>query len=118
MYTPAFALVTVTLVPPKTVRFGVFEVDVSQGTLRKRGLRVRLRGRPFGVLAMLLERPGDLVTREELRDRLWRVDSFVDFDHGLDVAVNRLREALGDSADNPRFVETCLLYTSPSPRDS
>jgi TolB-like protein/DNA-binding winged helix-turn-helix (wHTH) protein/Tfp pilus assembly protein PilF len=88
------------------VRFGVFEVDLRAEELRKQGMKVRLRGHPFDILAMLLERPGELVTREELRDRLWPADSFVDFDHGLNAAVNRLREAIGDSADNPRFVET------------
>jgi TolB-like protein/DNA-binding winged helix-turn-helix (wHTH) protein/tetratricopeptide (TPR) repeat protein len=84
----------------------VFEADLRREELRKQGMRVRLRGHPFDILAMLLERPGDLVTREELRDRLWPADSFVDFDHGLNAAVNRLREALGDAADNPRFIET------------
>jgi len=91
---------------PKIVRFGVFEANLATQDLLKQGLRVRLRGRPFAILAMLLERAGELVTREEFRDRLWPADSFVDFDHGLDAAVNRLRDALGDSADNPRFVET------------
>ena len=91
---------------PRSVRFGVFEANLATQELLKQGMRVRLRGRPFAILAMLLERAGDLVTREEFRDRLWPADSFVDFDHGLDAAVNRLREALGDAADNPRFVET------------
>jgi TolB-like protein/DNA-binding winged helix-turn-helix (wHTH) protein/Tfp pilus assembly protein PilF len=91
---------------PRRVRFGVFEADLRTGDLRKQGAPVRLRGRPFDVLALLLERPGDLVTREELQSRLWPADTFVDFDHGLNTSVNRLREALGDSADNPRFVET------------
>ncbi len=90
---------------PRT-RFGVFEVDLRAGELRKRGLKVKLHGRPFQVLALLLERPGEPVTREELREKLWPADTFVDFDHGLSNAVNKLREALGDSADNPRFVET------------
>src|SRR5918995_749323 len=87
-------------------RFGVFEVDVKQGEVRKQGLRIRLRGRPFEILAILLERPGEMVSREELRARLWAADTFVDFDHGLNTSVNRLREVLGDSADNPRFIET------------
>jgi DNA-binding winged helix-turn-helix (wHTH) protein/TolB-like protein len=91
---------------PRNVRFGVFEANLATQELFKQGMRVRLRGRPFSILAMLLERAGDLVTREEFRDRLWPADTFVDFDHGLDAAVNRLREALGDAADNPRFVET------------
>jgi TolB-like protein/DNA-binding winged helix-turn-helix (wHTH) protein len=88
------------------VRFGPFEADVRTGDLRKGGLPVRLRGRPFDVLALLLAQPGELVTRDELRAKLWSADTFVDFDHGLNTAVNRLREALGDSADSPRFVET------------
>jgi len=79
---------------------------VRTGDLRKGGLRVRLRGRPFDVLTLLLEEPGELVSRDELRDKLWSADTFVDFDHGLNTAVNRLREALGDSADSPRFIET------------
>ncbi len=88
------------------VTFGVFEVDLEAGELRKNGLKVRLQEQPFQVLAMLLESPGRVVTREELRQQLWRTDTFVDFEQGLNKAVNKLREALGDSADNPRFVET------------
>jgi TolB-like protein/DNA-binding winged helix-turn-helix (wHTH) protein len=91
---------------PRRVRFGLFEADLRSGDLRKQGLPVRLRGRPFDVLCQLLERPGELVTRDELRARLWPADTFVDFDHGLNTSVNRLREALGDSAESPRFVET------------
>ena len=87
------------------LRTGVFEIDLRAGELRKRGQRVRLQEQPFQVLAMLVEKPGQLVTREELRDRLWR-DSIVDFDHGLNKAINKIREALGDSAEHPRFVET------------
>ena len=86
--------------------FGVFEVDVRAGELRKRGLRVRLQQQPFQVLAMLLERPGQVVGREELQKKLWPADTFVDFDHGLNKAINKIREALGDSAESPRFVET------------
>jgi TolB-like protein/DNA-binding winged helix-turn-helix (wHTH) protein/Flp pilus assembly protein TadD len=86
--------------------FGVFEVDLRAGELRKKGMRVRLQGQPFQVLAMLLEHPGEVVTREELQKRLWPADTFVDFDQGLNKAINKLREALGDSADTPRFVET------------
>ncbi len=89
-----------------TVRFGVFEVDLRSGELRRNGVRVRLQEQPFQVLVSLLERPGEVVTREELRRRLWPADTFVDFEHSLNAAVKRLREALGDSADNPRFVET------------
>ena len=88
------------------LRFGVFELDLRAGELRKHGLRVRLQEQPFQVLAMLLEHPGEVVTREELQKKLWPADTFVDFDHGLNKAINKLREALGDSAESPRFVET------------
>jgi TolB-like protein/DNA-binding winged helix-turn-helix (wHTH) protein len=90
---------------PRRVRFGVFEADFHAGELTKRGLRVRLQRQPFQLLAMLLEKPGELVTREELRGRLW-AGTVVDFDHGLNKAINKIREALGDSAENPRFLET------------
>src|SRR6476620_3232537 len=86
--------------------FGVFEVDLRAGELRKRGLRVRLQPQPFQVLAMLLERRGDVVSREELQQALWPANTFVDFDHGLNKAINKIREALGDSAEAPRFIET------------
>ena len=92
--------------PPRIVRFGTFEADLSARELRKAGVRIRLHGQPFEVLAMLLERPGETVSREELRQRLWLRDTFVDFDAGVNTAINRLREALGDSAENPRFIET------------
>jgi len=88
------------------LRFGVFELDLRAGELRKRGLRVRLQEQPVQVLAMLLEHAGQIVTREELRKKLWPADTFVDFDHGLNKAINKIREALGDSAESPRFVET------------
>lgn len=84
----------------------MFELDLRLGELRKNGLRVKLAGQPFQILAILLEHPGDLVTREQLQNRLWPSDTFVDFDRGLNAAINRVREALGDSAENPRFVET------------
>jgi TolB-like protein/DNA-binding winged helix-turn-helix (wHTH) protein/Tfp pilus assembly protein PilF len=87
------------------LKFGVFEADLRAGELTKRGLRVRLQEQPFQVLAMLLEKPGELVTREELRNKLWS-HTVVDFDHGVNKAINKIREALGDSAENPRFVET------------
>jgi TolB-like protein/DNA-binding winged helix-turn-helix (wHTH) protein/Tfp pilus assembly protein PilF len=90
----------------KIVRFGTFEVDLSAAELRKHGLRLKLPEQPFQILTMLLERPGEVVTRDELRNRLWQTNTFVDFDHGLNNAVMRLREVLGDSSDNPRFVET------------
>ena len=88
------------------LRFGVFELDLRAGELRKHGLRVRLQEQPFQVLAMLLEHPGEVVTREEVQKTLWPADTFVDFDHGLNKAINKIREALGDSAQSPRFVET------------
>jgi TolB-like protein/DNA-binding winged helix-turn-helix (wHTH) protein/Flp pilus assembly protein TadD len=88
------------------LRFGVFELDPRAGELRKHGLRVRLQEQPFQVLAMLLEHQGEVVTREELQKKLWPADTFVDFDHGLNKAINKIREALSDSADSPRFVET------------
>ncbi len=88
------------------LRFGIFEVDRKTGELRRYGAKLRLQDQPFQVLLALLERPGELVTREELRTRLWADDTFVDFDHSLNAAVRRLRDALGDSAENPRFVET------------
>ena len=87
------------------LRFGVFEVDLRAGELTRRGRRIRLQEQPFQVLAMLLERPGEVVTREELREKIWG-QTVVDFDHGLNKAINKIREALGDSAENPRFVET------------
>jgi len=87
-------------------RFGSFEMDLRAGELRKHGVRIRLQTQPFQILGMLLERPGDVVTREELRQALWPGDTFVDFDHGLNNAINRLRETLGDSAESPRFLET------------
>jgi eukaryotic-like serine/threonine-protein kinase len=90
----------------RILRFGTFEVNLRSGELRKAGVRIKLHGQPFEVLAMMLERPGQLVTREELRLRLWPTDTFVNFDHGVNTAINKLREALGDSADNPRFIET------------
>src|SRR5215207_578770 len=86
--------------------FGVFEVDRRSGELRKGGVRVRLAAQPFQVLILLLERAGEVVTREELQRHVWPADTFVDFDRGLNKAVNRLREALGDTAESPRFIET------------
>ena len=91
---------------PEILRFGTFEVDLRSGELRKQGKRIKLQDQPFQVLAVLLQRPGDVVTREELRSQIWPEDTFVDFDNSLNTAINKLREALGDSAENPRFVET------------
>lgn len=87
-------------------RFGSFEADAASGELRKRGLKIRLQTQPFRVLLALLEDAGDVVTRETLQKQLWPDDTFVDFDHGLNSAVNKIRQALGDTASNPRFVET------------
>ena len=90
----------------RAVRFGAFEADLSSGELRKHGLRIKLQDQPFQILAMLLDRPGEVLTREELHQKLWPTDTFVDFDHGLNNAINRLRDALNDSAEAPRFIET------------
>ena len=89
-----------------SIRFGIFEADLLAGELRKKGIRVKLQEQPFQILAALLEHPREVLTREELRKRLWPSDVVVDFDSGLNRAINRLREALGDDADNPRFIET------------
>ncbi len=89
-----------------TVRFGIFEVDLRSGELRKAGVRVPLQDQPFKILVRLLEHPGALLTRDELRHELWASDTFVGFEHGLNAAIKRLRDALNDSADTPRFVET------------
>jgi Tol biopolymer transport system component/DNA-binding winged helix-turn-helix (wHTH) protein len=88
------------------VQFGLFEADLATGELRKAGVRVRLQAQPFRVLSFLLERPGEIVTREEIQQRVWGSDTIVDFDHSLGTAINKIREALGDSAENPRFIET------------
>jgi TolB-like protein/DNA-binding winged helix-turn-helix (wHTH) protein/Flp pilus assembly protein TadD len=92
--------------PGRRLSFGVFDLDLGTGELRKRGARVRLQQQPFQVLAVLIERRGDVVSREELQQKLWPANTFVDFDHGLNKAINKIRGALGDSADTPRFVET------------
>jgi Tol biopolymer transport system component/DNA-binding winged helix-turn-helix (wHTH) protein len=89
----------------RLIRFGTFEVDLPAGELRKNGVKLKLKGQPFQVLTILLERPGEVVTREELQKRLWP-DTFVDVDHNLNTAINKIREVLGDSAESPRFVET------------
>jgi eukaryotic-like serine/threonine-protein kinase len=88
------------------LRFGTFEVDLRAGELRKQGKRIKVQEQPFHVLTVLLQRPGEVVTREELRNQNWPPDTFVDFDNSLNTAINKLREALGDSADSPRFIET------------
>ena len=94
-----------TSVPP-TLRFGVFELDPRVGELRKQGMKIRLQGQPVEILAMLLERPGEIVSREELQKKLWRGDTFVDFEQGLNNAMKRLRAALDDNAESPHFIET------------
>src|SRR3954452_11487828 len=89
----------------RIIRFGAFEADMQTGELRKNGVKLKFSGQPFQVLALLLERPGEVVTRKEFQNRLWP-DTFVDFEDNLNTAVNKIREVLGDSAENPRFVET------------
>ena len=92
--------------PSKVVRFGLFEVDLDASELRRKGLRLKLQDQPLHLLKVLLEHPGTLVTRDELRQRLWKPDTFVEFDHSLNTAMMRLREVLGDSSDNPMFIQT------------
>ena len=92
--------------PARRYRFGIFELDAATGELRRKGLRVKLHTQPFQVLSMLLEQPGTMLTREEICRELWPDGTFVDYEHGLNSAINRLREALGDKASNPRFIET------------
>src|SRR5258705_6842403 len=90
----------------RKIRFGAFDVDLRSGQLYKHGIRLKLQDQPFQVLALLLQHPGDLVTREDLRQKLWPADCFVDFDTGLNNAIKKLRDALGDSAEEPRYIET------------
>ena len=92
--------------PARRYRFGAFEVDAAAGELRRQGIRIKLNAQPFQVLLMLMERPGQLLTREEISKELWPDGTFVDYEHGVNSAVNRIREALGDTAVSPRFVET------------
>jgi DNA-binding winged helix-turn-helix (wHTH) protein len=91
---------------PSTLRFGVFELDPRAGELRKKGMKIRLQGQPVEILVMLLQHPGDAITREELQKKLWPSDTFVDFEQGLNNAMNRLRAALDDDAESPHFIET------------
>jgi DNA-binding winged helix-turn-helix (wHTH) protein len=91
---------------PRVVRFGLFELDLSAGELRKQDHKIKLQDQPFQVLVLLLRRPGEVATREELQLALWPKDTFVEFDQGLNTAIKKIRLALGDSADNPRFIET------------
>jgi DNA-binding winged helix-turn-helix (wHTH) protein len=90
----------------RVLHFGVFEANLQESELRKDGMRIKLQDQPFQILSILLERPGETVSREELRQRLWPADTFVDFDHSLNSSIKKLREALGDNSDNPRFIET------------
>src|SRR5687768_6807381 len=92
--------------PSRMLRFGSYEADLGTRALRKDGAKVSLQDKPSQILALLVQHPGELVTREELRSRLWPADTFVDFEHGLNTAVKKLRQALDDSADEPRYVET------------
>src|SRR3954452_6923290 len=88
------------------IRFGVFEADLRAGELRKCGIRIKLQSQPFKLLTVLLSRPGEIVSREELQQQLWGTETVVNFDHSLGTAINKVREALGDSAENPRYIET------------
>ena len=90
------------------LRVGEFEVDLRCGEVRRNGDKIKLQQRPFQILSALLERPGDVVTREEIQQKLWPTDTFVDFEHSINTAVNKLREALGDDAENPRFITARL----------
>src|SRR5580700_1166364 len=94
------------LPPNSVVRFGTYEVSLQSGEVRKAGLRIRVQQQPLRLLEILLERPGEVVTREELRSRVWSDESFGDFDQAVNIAIGKLRSALGDSAENPRFIET------------
>src|SRR5512132_2565554 len=90
----------------RVLRFCVFEADLSSGELRKSGIRIKLHAQPFQVLVVLLQHPGELVTRQQLSRELWADDTFVDSEHGLATAISKIRDVLGDSADSPRYVET------------
>src|SRR5258708_1191260 len=92
--------------PPIALRFGLFELDLQAGELRKSGVKIKLQEQPLQVLIALLQRPGEVVRGEELRMKLWDAETFVDVEHSLATAINKIREVLGDSAENPRFVET------------
>ena len=91
---------------PAVTRFGVFELNRETGELRKQGLRLKLPAQAFHVLELLVEKPGELISRDELRQKLWPADTFVDFEHSLNATINRVREVLGDSAENSKFIET------------
>jgi DNA-binding response OmpR family regulator len=91
---------------PQRIAFDNFEIDLPSGEVRKNGARIRLQAQPFQLLVLLLENAGEVVTREEICRQLWPADTFVDFEHSLAAAVNKIRDALGDAADNPRYIET------------
>src|SRR5579862_5724178 len=92
--------------PTSVLRFGTYEVSLQSGEVRKAGLRIRVQQQPMKLLEILLERPGEVITREELRSRVWTDEGFGDFDQAVNIAIAKLRSALGDSAENPRFIET------------
>src|ERR1700720_819312 len=94
------------LPPTRVLRFGVFQVNLAARELRKHGVRIRLPGQPFCVLSILLERPGQVLSREEMRDKLWSSDTFVDYERSLNSAIRKLRAVLGDSQESPRYIET------------
>ena len=109
----------------RSVRFGLFELDLAAGELRKQGRKIKLQDQPFQVLELLVNRPGAVVTREEMQKALWPADTFVEFDQGLNTAIKKIRLALGDSADNPRFIETIprkgyrfIAPVEPGPREA
>jgi DNA-binding winged helix-turn-helix (wHTH) protein len=106
LWTRNFWVYFVIMAPPERVVFGSFEVDLAAATLLKRGLRVRLSAQPFRILGLLVSRPGQVISQEELRKEIWGDGTFVDFEHSLHAAMNKLRSALGDSAENPRYIET------------
>src|SRR6266567_110232 len=91
---------------PRIIRFASFELDEGAGELRREGMKIRLQEQPFQILTILLDNAGKIVSRDELREKIWTSNTFVDFDHGINNAIKRLREALGDTAETPRFIET------------
>jgi DNA-binding winged helix-turn-helix (wHTH) protein len=94
------------MLTPRVILFGPFTAHLDSGELRRDGHKIRLQAQPFNLLVMLLERPGEVVSRDQIREKLWPADTFVDFDHSLGTAINKIRSALNDSAETPRFVET------------
>src|ERR1700724_1331848 len=97
-------------IPRQVARFGIFDLDVQSRSLHRSGIRIKLQAQPFDILAALISKPGEVVTRDELQRNLWPVDTFVDFEHSVNTAVKRLRDALGDSAESPRYIETVPRY--------